>query len=118
MRVQGWYPNEKEITELIENEAMNRLERAGHLVAESARAMVPVRTGKLKSTIRVVRLKGDPKQNIRVYAGSRKKDSSGDLGAYYAHMIENGTIKSPARPFLRPALNKNRGGIMGMMERG
>jgi HK97 gp10 family phage protein len=113
MRVQGWYPNEKEITEIIEHEAMNRLERAGHLVAESARGLVPVRTGKLKSTIRVVRLKGDPKQNIRVYAGNRQKE-----GAYYAHMVENGTIKSPARPFLRPALNKNKSGIMGIMERG
>jgi HK97 gp10 family phage protein len=90
---------------------------SGHVIANFARNEVPEKTGKLKASIRVVRLKGDPKQNIRVYAGSRKKEGS-DKGAYYAHMVENGTATAAAHPFLRPALRRSKGEILGLMERG
>ena len=111
MRVSAWH--DKEITEEIEKRAMDRLEKAGELVAERARAKVPVRTGKLKDTIRVRRLKGDPKQDVRVYAGNRIKG-----GAFYAHMVERGTKKMAAHPFLRPALNQSRNEIKNIVENG
>lgn len=114
--------NPEQITKEIETRAMDRLEKAGELVAARARNKVPVNTGKLKSTIRVTRLKGDPKLNIRVYAGDRVKGGSrnkgAERGAFYAHMVEFGTAKMAARPFLRPALNEVKGQIKGIIENG
>lgn len=107
-----WNPIEP-ITAEIEKRAMDRLEKAGEIVAAKAKQIVPVDTGRLKDSIRVVRLHGDPKQNIRVYAGNRLKGSP-----FYAHMVEYGTVKKAARPFLRPALNTSKGGIMDKMENG
>ena len=111
MRVANWAPDK--ITAEIEKKAMDRLEKAGEVVAARARAGVPVRTGMLKNSIRVVRLKGDPKLDVRVYAGSREKG-----GAFYAHIIEFGSVKMKARPFMRPALNQSKGAIMSIMENG
>ncbi|MFA5075632.1 MAG: HK97-gp10 family putative phage morphogenesis protein [Candidatus Babeliales bacterium] len=117
MRIANWHP--EIITAEIEKRAMDRLEKAGEMVASRARQIVPVDTGTLKSTIRVTRLKGDPKMNIRVYAGSREKGGSMQKGAvrgaFYAHMVEFGTVKMKARPFLRPALNASKGSILDIM---
>jgi len=111
MRVEGWHP--EVITAEIEKKAMDRLARAGEIVAVKARQKVPVLSGKLRDSIRVARLQGDPKQNIRVYAGSRQRG-----GAFYAHMVEFGTVKMAAKPFLRPALNECKGQIKGIVENG
>lgn len=111
MRVVNWTPGQ--VTAEIEKTAMDRLEKAGEVVAARARAGVPVDTGKLKASIRTTRLKGDPKLNIRIYAGSREKG-----GAFYAHMVEYGTVKMRARPFLRPALNASKPAIMSIVENG
>jgi HK97 gp10 family phage protein len=100
-----WHP--EELTAAVEKHMMDRLEVAGERIAIRARQLVPVASGKLKDTIRVVRLKGDPKQNIRVYAGNRIKG-----GAFYAGFVEYGTVKMKAKPYLRPALN----GIKGQIE--
>ncbi|OPX99514.1 MAG: hypothetical protein A4E60_02754 [Syntrophorhabdus sp. PtaB.Bin047] len=110
MRVARWNP--EKTNKAIYGNAMDRLETLGDAVADKARSLVPVgksrarykngkdwserEAGALRASIRVVRLKGDPKKNIRVYAGSRK--------TYYARFVEYGTAKMKARPFLRPAL--------------
>jgi len=104
------------ITAAIEKKAMDRLETAAGLVAARARMLVPVDKGNLKESIRVTRLKGDPKLNVRVYAGNRKRRAEG--GAFYAHMIEYGTVKLKAKPFLRPALNAVKGRVKGIVENG
>lgn len=129
MRVVDWAP--ERITAEIEKKAMDRLEKAAEYVAARARQYfplgapppvgdrksknpwVPMSKGDLQRSIRTSRLKGDPKLDIRVYAGSREKD-----GPFYAHMIEFGTTKMGARPFLRPALNQSKSAIMGIMENG
>ncbi len=129
MRIENWNPGP--ITAEIEKKAMDRLAKAGELVASRARARFPLgeppsilsrktkklwkpmSRGELIKSIRVVRLKDDPKLNIRVYAGNRKKG-----GPFYAHMIEYGTIKLGARPFLRPALNSSKASIKSIVENG
>lgn len=111
MRVANWHP--EIITAEVEKKAMDRLETAAGYVMGLARQKVPIDSGKLRESIRVVRLKGDPKQNIRVYAGNREKK-----GAFYAHMVEFGTVKMPAKPFLRPALNECKGRIRGIVQNG
>lgn len=120
MRVEGWAPDG--ITAAVERAAMDGLERAANIIAQRAREKFPLGkpkgktgqeqwksmdTGKLRSTIRVVRLKGDPNLNVRIYAGSKK--------APYANFIEHGTIKLPKRPFLRPALNMVKKDIVGLV---
>ena len=127
MRVANWAPDK--ITAEIEKKAMDRLYKAGQVVADRAYDLCPVGKavkqsgsqawteripGTLRSSIRVVRLAGDPKQNIRVYAGSRGKD----VTAFYAHMVEHGTVKMRARPFMRPALNASKSAIMSIVENG
>ncbi len=129
MRVVNWSP--EKITTEIEKKAMDRLEKAGELVAVRARQKfplgappptgnrkspkpwMPMSKGDLLKSIRVKRLKGDPKLNIRVYAGGRWKGAP-----FYAHMIEYGTIKLGARPFMRPALNGSKSAVMSIMENG
>lgn len=130
MRVENWHP--EIITAEIELEAMNRLERAGKVVEAAARSKVTVGNsrprypggpawteriaGTLRESIRTVRLKGDPKLNIRVYAGVER---SGDkLTAYYAQWVEFGTVHMPAKPFLRSAFNAAKSAIMAIMENG
>jgi HK97 gp10 family phage protein len=122
-----WHP--EQITAEIEKLAMDRLEKAGEVIAASARQKVPVgkdrppyrtrnikwsarKAGALKNSIRVVRLKGDPKMNIRVYAGSKE--------VFYARWVEYGSVhnQTPRKPFLRPALNESKSSIVGTMENG
>ncbi len=114
MKIANWNPDK--ITAEIEKKAMDRLEEAGQIIADKARQKVPVQSGNLRDSIRVTRLKGDPKQNIRVYAGNRKKRDQG--GAFYAHIVEYGSVKMPAKPFLRPALNECRGRVKGIVQNG
>ena len=103
---------------------MDRLETAAGYVMGLARQKCPVgvdvngagkwgkrKAGALRETIRVVRLKGDPKQNVRVYAGNKKD-------VFYAHFVEYGTVKMQAKPFLRPALNEVKGRIKSILETG
>ena len=110
----------------IEKKAMDRLEAAANIVAEAARALAPVgksrpgkvggkdwterETGALRDSIRVVRLKGDPKLNVRVYAGSQK--------VFYARFVEYGTVKMKAKPFLRPAFNASKSRMKSIIEGG
>jgi HK97 gp10 family phage protein len=111
MKVVNWNPQRLD-PEII-NACMERLVAVGELIADKARSMVPVgkdvtgkgkwssrEAGALKKSIRVVRLHGDPRRNVRVYAGSRQ--------VYYARFVEYGTSKMRARPFLRPALNASK----------
>jgi len=98
------------ITEQIEKKAMDGLEDACERIANRARSLCPVDTGKLKATIRVRRLKGDPFLNVRVYAGNRDKG-----GAFYAHMVEYGTVKMGKKAFLRPALDAMKSNIINII---
>ena len=111
MRVAGWNP--KLHDDDIMNSAMERISKIAELVAAGARQRVsigvsrpPYKTGKdytareagaLRDSIRVVKLFGSTKLNVRIYAGSHK--------VYYARFVEMGTSKMRARPFMRPALS-------------
>lgn len=126
MRV-AWNPTGP-ITADIEKFYMDRLETAAGYVAAMARSIVPIgkdlyvkgvlvhRKGALQRTIRVVRLKGDPKLNIWIIAG--KKDI-----VDYARLVEYGSVHSQGspyakKPFMRPALNAVKGRIISIMNGG
>jgi len=115
MRVENFNPNQ--FDETFENIAVDRLVEAAEVVANAARQKCPVGTvsrpmykkghyagkawtsrdaGRLKKSIRVVRLKTksgkafSKKRNVRIYAGHYL--------AYYAAIVEF------SKPFMRPAL--------------
>jgi len=111
MRVSNWKP--QQFDGEIMTASMDRLEKAAEVVANEARRRVPVRSGKLKDTIRVVRLRDSDARNVRIYAGNRKKG-----GAYYAHIVERGSVKMRAKPFLRPALNASKKMIQSILRGG
>lgn len=64
--------------------------------------------GNLKGAIKMFKYSRSP--NVIVGPRYRKKDASGVFGkggrydAYYAHMVEYGTMHSRERPFVRPAV--------------
>lgn len=117
MRVEG--VNLDLCSDAITKAAMDRLGKAGGVVAEKARQLCPVKTGALKSSIRVGRLKGDPNLDIRIIAGGKFEGQ--DL--FYARWVETGSIhnkntKDKPQAFLRPALHQSKSAIMNIMENG
>ncbi len=116
MRVAHWDPKIADAE--IKEKVMDRLQIIAEGVADRARQKVPIgkdvpqgkgkwskrEAGALKKSIRVVRLHGDPKMNVRIYAGNRE--------VYYARFVEYGTVKMRAQPFLRPAINAAKKGIL------
>lgn len=73
--------------------------RAGaKVIAEDARRRVPVKTGKLRDSIRVTSSLRGGKPSASVKAGDRKK------GVFYAHLVERGTALHRIHPKWRKAL--------------
>lgn len=86
--------------------AENRaLKKAAGRLETRAKTAAPVDTGNLKSEITTGAVK-DGKIDVGV-------DQQGD--AYYGHMIEFGTSKTPAQPFLRPSFERERSNIENIM---
>lgn len=61
------------------------------------------KTGKLKRSVKTVETEKDGEYLAFVKVGSRTKG-----GAYYAGFVELGTKLLPAKPFVRPAIRKNK----------
>jgi len=124
MRVSNWNPAAGDTQ--IMKASMERLQAAAEVIAQGARANVPIgksrpkylngkdytarEAGALRASIRVVRLHGDTRRNVRVYAGSKK--------VYYARFVEMGTYKMRARSFLRTAVNQSKGAIRSILLNG
>lgn len=121
MRVSNWDPRRADAA--VIHASMDRLERAGEAVAARARALCPVgkdrdgggkwgkrEAGQLRDTIRVVRLQGDPRRNVRIYAGTRE--------VFWARFVEYGTVFTAANPFLRRALNSAKAAVTSILLNG
>jgi len=118
-----WKP-QGQINAEIEKFFMDRLETAGGYVAGMARSLCPVgedkysrgilqgRKGALRRTIRVVRLKGDPKLNIYIIAGKA------GIVDYAASVEYNGIHNPNSNPFMRPAARAMKSRIMSIMQGG
>lgn len=48
------------------------------------------------------------KHNVRKRRAGKKYSAYGDGDAYYAHMVERGTVKMSPRPYLRPAFESKK----------
>lgn len=87
------------------------------VVRKAARDNAPVDSGNLKASLIMKRIKDTnlteeyivtPRKG-KTRDGKSAKRGQGKLGkdAYYARFVEFGTVKAPAQPFMRPALEDN-----------
>lgn len=85
------------------NEAMMDSSReTAEKIADRARSLVPVKTGKLKSTIRVRPARREKDwPGYFVFAGNRMG------GIYWHYMVEYGIYGKRGTPFMRPAVYAN-----------
>lgn len=82
------------------------------LVRDLAKSRAPVQTGRLRGAIVAEKAPvGKPGVNIRV------KKSSKEGGAWYARLVEKGTVKMAARPFFNPAIRAARPQIVPMISK-
>lgn len=88
----------KEMPEELEKGFLSSARR----IAAAAKSLVPVKTGKLKSTIRIRKAKKKKdRPGAFVFAGNRREN------IYWHYMVEYGTYDKPAHPFVRPAIYAN-----------
>ena len=88
---------------------ISNLYKAVFLVEGDAKRIVPVDTGRLKSTIT-----GTVENNMAacVSAGGDRFPAFDGTNVEYAACVELGTVKMAARPYLRPALEMNKAKIL------
>jgi HK97 gp10 family phage protein len=102
LKVNGLADLEVTLRELPEKLAKNvcraSLRAGAKVIAEDARRRVPVKTGKLRDSIRVTSSLKGGRPSASVKAGNRKK------GVFYAHMVERGTALHRVKPKWRKAL--------------
>jgi HK97 gp10 family phage protein len=103
----------REATSKIEKRVASAAVRAASRpVVNAARAAVPRDTGQLRKSIgvKVKRYKGAVWAGIGPRSGFKITASDGRPRnpTQYAHLIERGTRKQRARPFLRPAIDGTR----------
>lgn len=89
------------------------------VVRKAARAGAPVDTGNLQAAVVMKRVPKGQTQLTEEYlvtprVGKKRDAVAGKAGtgkrgkdAFYARFVEFGTVKMPARPFMRPALENN-----------
>ena len=70
------------------------------VIYDEVRANVPVKTGLLKESIYRVYSPEKSKVDSKLYRISWNKKA-----APHGHLIENGTSRAPAQPFMRPAFD-------------
>ena len=75
------------------------LQEVAKKVETDAKTLCPVDTGDLKKSMKNYKSKYKDDGYI-VWAGGGEE--------YYARMVEHGTVKMAAKPFLNPALEKNK----------
>tara|TARA_R110001592_G_scaffold68626_1_gene210246 strand:+ start:5035 stop:5499 length:465 start_codon:yes stop_codon:yes gene_type:complete len=71
--------------------------------------------GNLRKSLGILTVKDKANASIivAIRSGSRRK-----YDGYYGHMVEHGTVNSPAQPFMGPAFNKTKGMVSKKAERG
>ena len=76
-------------------------------ILRAAKRNVPVRTGDLKKSLAAVKggKREERRGEVKVLIGARR---SKRFRGFHAHLVEFGTAKTKAQPFLGPALIQNR----------
>lgn len=90
----------KHIAATLDEELDVAIRNTAEAIASGAQSRVPVDTGALRDSIHVDKV-GDG--SYAVIAGSSK--------VFYGHLVEHGTVKTPAHPFLIPAAEAERDSV-------
>ena len=88
----------EKITKEIILKALDRIWISGNKIADDARQIVPVKTGRLRDSIVT---------ETPVMSGNEIKCVI-SANTYYAIYVECGTSRMKSRPYLKPALYKNK----------
>jgi HK97 gp10 family phage protein len=89
----------QQIARSLPAEVAPALRNVAEEIEVQAKERVPVDTGDLRAAIHVE----DIDDGYAVVAGNHD--------VYYGHIVEHGSVKTPARPFLEPALESVRDNI-------
>lgn len=120
IKVEGLAELERKLKELgpkISKNALRAATNAGaEVVRKAAIARAPIKSGTLKKQIykkQIRELSNEHQQTFFVGVLSRRKKTKGKnpgviKSAFYWRFIEFGTVKMPARPFLRPAFDSTK----------
>lgn len=103
MTLEGFDRTQKALAaapEVARTHASSAVASSTFAVAQRARSMVPVDTGRLRDAI------ASNRPTARSLVGRVGLDAS--LAQGYWYFIEFGTVKMPARPFFRPAAEMER----------
>lgn len=74
-----------------------------NIYVKEARQNAPVDSGNLKKSIGNESAKRTGREKVAIVAGPRRKKGSNTGKGYHAHLLEFGTAKMRAKPYLRPA---------------
>lgn len=103
-----WYGDDS--LKAIKDNADEALFEGGEALLEAAKSRVPVRTGRLRDSGYVTTKTQSSYAHKQGYKKERKPEESGVVGigfsAPHSHLVEFGTKKMNARPYLRPALDE------------
>lgn len=104
----------------ISKKALDQSVRAGvrPILAEAKRT-VPVDTGTLRKSLyskRIKELSSPEESTFFIGARSGKKWRKKNADGFYFHMVEFGTEKMAARPFMRPAFESKKMSAMEKMK--
>lgn len=124
-----WEKNPFEILDNVANSVRNKairiaMNKAAAQVKEAVVANAPSRTGALKKSIRII-IKNYQNKNVWVAIIGPKSDFKKTTGrgqfkvvsrpALYAKLVEQGTKRAKARPFLAPAYESTKQGFCDTM---
>ena len=91
----------KQFPQNIQKNIINGAIRAGaKVIADEVKKNTPTDTGNLKKSIGIIKRRSKDKTKVRFSVTPRK---GGKNDGFYGHMIEFGTSKMAAQPFMRPA---------------
>lgn len=113
--VQGIDQLQRRLVDIIPKAVRANLEAAmlesANVIVSGARLRVPVETGEVRDSIRQHGVKEGKGGNLYVAITAGDKDTeskSGGTTYQVARLLEFGTMKMPAQPFLLPAYRANR----------
>lgn len=118
--IQGFAELERQLTENLPKATQrNVLKKAATQamdpVRDHAESLAPVRTGKLKASVRI-------EAGRSFFRGKRSGGAllvqvvSGGGDAFYSRFIEHGTVKMAAQPFMRPAFDGSKGEVISRLK--
>lgn len=97
-----------------ESVVKNALRKGARLVRDEAKGLVPVDEGNVRDAIAVrTERKGAARDEVAAYVVVKKYANG--VPTYYARFLEFGTEKMSAKPFMRPAFEKVKRQLPGIL---